>query len=49
MRFMVSFVYRDGVTGEDMADLVPDEQARVKELREAGVVEDLYLASDRSR
>ncbi|CAA9455349.1 MAG: hypothetical protein AVDCRST_MAG01-01-5119 [uncultured Rubrobacteraceae bacterium] len=49
MRFMVSFVYRDGTTGEDIQPLVPDEQARVKELREQGIVEELFLAADRSR
>ena len=49
MRFMVGFVYRDGTTGEDIQPLVPDEQARVRELREQGVVEDLFLAADRSR
>jgi len=49
MRFMVSFVYRDGVSGEDIQALVPEEQARVKALREEGVVEELYLAADRSR
>jgi hypothetical protein len=49
MRFMVSFVYRDGITGEDIQPLVPDEQARIKELRERGVVEELFLAADRSR
>ena len=49
VRFMVSFVYRDGTTGEDILPLVPDEQARVKELREQGLVEELFLAADRSR
>jgi muconolactone delta-isomerase len=49
MRFMVSFAYRDGVSGEDIQALVPEEQARVKALREEGVVEELYLAADRSR
>lgn len=49
MRVMVSFVYREGTTGEDIQPLVPDEQARVKELREQGVVEELFLAADRSR
>jgi hypothetical protein len=41
--------YREGTTGEDIQPLVPDEQARVEELREQGVVEELFLAADRSR
>lgn len=49
MRVMVSFVYKDGTTGEDIQPLVPDERARVGELREQGVVEELFLAADRSR
>ena len=45
----MGFVYKDGTTGEDIQPLVPDEQARVKELREQGIVEELFLAADRSR
>jgi len=49
MRFMVGFSYREGVSGEEVQELVPAEQARVKELKEEGILEDLFLAADRSR
>lgn len=49
MRFMVSFVYGDGTTREDIGPLMPDEQARVKEPTERDVVEEHFLTADRSR
>lgn len=49
MRFMVSFVFKNGTTSEDIQSLAPDERARVKELREQGIVEELFVAEDMSR
>ena len=47
MEFMVSASFRPQNQAEILAR-VPQEQARIKALREQGTVEALYISSDRS-
>ncbi|MBA2679439.1 MAG: hypothetical protein H0U76_13700 [Ktedonobacteraceae bacterium] len=44
-RYMVSFTFIPGHQAEIMA-LIPQEQAHVKVLKEAGTLETLYLSSE---
>ncbi|HEY3991612.1 MAG TPA: muconolactone Delta-isomerase family protein [Ktedonobacteraceae bacterium] len=48
MRFMVNFSTRPG-SEEAAVALIPAEQARIRALSEQGIVEALYLATDRAR
>jgi muconolactone delta-isomerase len=47
MRYMVRFTTRDPGSAEVLS-LIPAERERVRELREEGTLEALYLATDRS-
>ena len=47
MRFLTREVFAAAPTPEVMA-LIPAEQARVKELKEQGTIEALYVAADQS-
>ncbi len=44
MRFMVSTGFQG--PADEMNDLIPQEQAHIKVLREQGIVEALYISSD---
>ena len=48
MKFMISVLYKGGFP-EEAAALLPAERARVKALKEQGVLEAVYLAADRSK
>jgi len=48
MRMMVHFRF-DPTDAAKVAPLIPAEQARIGELREAGTLEALYLAGDRAQ
>ena len=46
MRWMIDITFKPG-SGPEMAPLVPREQEHIKELRERGVVEQLYISQQR--
>ncbi len=46
MKFMVTMSF---IPNPEIASLVPAERARVAELREAGILESLYLANDSTK
>ncbi len=49
MRWMVSFGFRVAPEQQaEVAALIPQEQAHIKELTAQGVVEALYISADRS-
>lgn len=46
MKWMADITFKPG-SGPEMAPLVPKEQEHIKELRERGVVEQLYITEKR--
>ncbi len=46
MRWMADITFKPG-SGPEMAPLVPKEQEHIKELRERGVVDQLYMIEKR--
>lgn len=48
MKFMIDIKFTSQHQAEIVA-LIPSEQAHVKELREQGAIEALYISNDRSR
>ena len=49
MKFIVPFVFKPDNDPKVIAALVPGEQARVGELMQQGLIENMFLASDYKR